>query len=333
MTQRSARFAALALARRLRRVGGLRRGPPASPYARAIEQSRAMLDQVLQLYPGTAVAVAVGDDIVWSTAFGFADVDRQRPVSRSTQFRIYEVAMPLTATVMARLAQEGPLRPRRAHPEVPARTCRRRGIPGHGPLARRATWPGARRLPARASIAAAPCSGRPRGRPRRCPAASSSARRASDTRCRARATCSSRPPSSRPPGSRFSELLNEIDRLARRDELDDGRRSAALPARPDALLRARLVRPAAHGPPGRHELPLGRRRLLSTTDDLVRFGAALLRGEILRGDTLEAMFTPQKTRNGVGHRLRPRLARRDGRPRPPLRLARRPRRGRPERPS
>jgi CubicO group peptidase (beta-lactamase class C family) len=66
-----------------------------------------MLDEVLQLYPGTAVAVAVGDEIVWSTAFGFADVDRQRPVSRSTQFRIYEAAMPLTATVMARLAEEG----------------------------------------------------------------------------------------------------------------------------------------------------------------------------------------------------------------------------------
>ena len=68
-----------------------------------------MLDEVLQLYPGTAVAVAVGNDIVWSTAFGYSDVERQRPVSRSTQFRIYEVAMPLTATVMARLAEEGRL--------------------------------------------------------------------------------------------------------------------------------------------------------------------------------------------------------------------------------
>ena len=73
----------------------------AGAYGQAIAKSRAMLDEVLQLYPGTAVAVAVGDEIIWSTAFGFADVDRQRPVSRSTQFRIYEAAMPLTATVMA----------------------------------------------------------------------------------------------------------------------------------------------------------------------------------------------------------------------------------------
>ena len=56
----------------------------ASAHSQAIEQSRAMLDQVLQLYPGTAVAVAVGDDIVWSTAFGYSDVDRHRPVGRSS---------------------------------------------------------------------------------------------------------------------------------------------------------------------------------------------------------------------------------------------------------
>jgi len=39
--------------------------------------------------------------------------------------------------------------------------------------------------------------------------------------------------------------------------------------------------------------------LLSTTEDLVRFGAALLRGQLLRNDSIEAMFTPQKTRNGI----------------------------------
>jgi CubicO group peptidase (beta-lactamase class C family) len=39
--------------------------------------------------------------------------------------------------------------------------------------------------------------------------------------------------------------------------------------------------------------------LLSTTGDLARFGAALLRGEILRRETLDAMFTSQLTRAGV----------------------------------
>src|SRR5262249_48700893 len=80
---------------------------PAATHARAITQSRELLDQALQLYPGTAVAVAVGDRIVWSTAFGYADVDRLKAVSPASQFRIAEAAMPLTATVLARMAQDG----------------------------------------------------------------------------------------------------------------------------------------------------------------------------------------------------------------------------------
>ena len=39
--------------------------------------------------------------------------------------------------------------------------------------------------------------------------------------------------------------------------------------------------------------------LVSTTEDLVRFGSALLRGEIVKRETLEAMFTSQKTRSGA----------------------------------
>jgi serine beta-lactamase-like protein LACTB, mitochondrial len=39
--------------------------------------------------------------------------------------------------------------------------------------------------------------------------------------------------------------------------------------------------------------------LVSTTEDLVRFGAALLRGELLGPDSMEAVFTPQRTRAGV----------------------------------
>ena len=39
--------------------------------------------------------------------------------------------------------------------------------------------------------------------------------------------------------------------------------------------------------------------LLSTTEDLVRFGAALLRGDLLRREALEALFTQQRTRAGA----------------------------------
>src|SRR5262249_19761804 len=71
-------------------AGIVRGAPPSPPYERAIERSRALLDEALQLYPGTSVAVAVGHDVVWSTAFGYADVERHRAVSRSTQLRLYD---------------------------------------------------------------------------------------------------------------------------------------------------------------------------------------------------------------------------------------------------
>ena len=82
--------------------------------------------------------------------------------------------------------------------------------------------------------------------------------------------------------------------------LHDGGRPAAVPARALTLLRARLVRPAGRGrAPVDTSCRWGGGGLVSTTEDLVRFGAALLRGDILRRETLEAMFAPQKIRNGA----------------------------------
>jgi len=266
------------------------------PYARAIEQSRAMLDQVLQLYPGTAVAVVVGDDIVWSTAFGFADVERHRPVSRATQFRVYEVAMPLTATIMARLADEG-----RLDLDAPIQ----RYVPGVQdggfPVTVRALAAhvsGARDF-SDEEEAPVPCSG------------------ARDAVRRLPPQLFVRPPGlghtmSRPgylllsaalesaSGKPFGDLLAEtIAGPAGMSStmVDDPRRF--LPGRTlfyergwFGLLRsAREVDTSCRWGAG---------GLLSTTGDLARFGAALLRGEILRLETLEAMFTAQKTRTGAG---------------------------------
>jgi len=266
-----------------------------SGMAKAIEQSRNLLDQALQLYPGTAVAVAVGDRIVWSTAYGFSDVDRQRPVSRATQFRIYEVAMPLTAAAMAKLAEQGrvdvdaPLR--RYLPELPEATpaVTLRALGGH--LA------GVRDL-AEGEEVAAPCGA-------------------------ARSTARALPPRLfvRPPGLGFSvsrygylllsaalesatgrsfpELLNEtVSGPAGMGStmIDDPRRF--LPGR--TLFYERgwfgLLRAARAVEPG---CRWGAGGLLSTTEDLVRFGASLLRGELLRRETRELLFVPQRTRAGA----------------------------------
>jgi CubicO group peptidase (beta-lactamase class C family) len=57
--------------------------------------------------PGLQMAVAVDGKVVWSEVCGFADVRTQRPVTRTTLFRIGSLSKPFTATVLARLYQAG----------------------------------------------------------------------------------------------------------------------------------------------------------------------------------------------------------------------------------
>jgi len=59
--------------------------------------------------PGFALAVAVDGRIVWSEAFGYADLEAQRPATAATQFRIGSVSKPLTATAIAQLFEIGKL--------------------------------------------------------------------------------------------------------------------------------------------------------------------------------------------------------------------------------
>jgi CubicO group peptidase (beta-lactamase class C family) len=286
--------AALALALAAGAASG---GSPAPPYGRAIEQSRAMLDEVLQLYPGTAVAVAVGDDIVWSTAFGYADVERHRPVSRATQFRVYEAAMPLTATVMARLHDEG-----RLDLDAPIQRYLPGVVDGGLPVTVRslaAHLSGARDFSGEEEEQfPAPCSGAreaARNLPLRLfvrpPGLSHLVSRPGYILLSAALEAAS--------GKSFGDLLFEtIASPAGMSStmVDDPRRF--LPGRTLFYERGWFgLLGTAH--PVDTSCRWGAGGLLSTTGDLVRFGAALLRGEILRRETLDAMFTPQKTRGGT----------------------------------
>jgi N-acyl-D-amino-acid deacylase len=56
--------------------------------------------------PGAALAVSRHGKIVYARGFGYADVDRHRPVEPDSLFRIASVSKPLTATAVMQLAAE-----------------------------------------------------------------------------------------------------------------------------------------------------------------------------------------------------------------------------------
>src|SRR5439155_1161722 len=86
--------------------------PPPRPaaYAAAVARARAIVcDGLAGKIPGLQVAVAVGGTLVWSEAFGYADLAREVPVTAETQFRIGSVSKPLTAAAVALLLEQGKL--------------------------------------------------------------------------------------------------------------------------------------------------------------------------------------------------------------------------------
>ncbi len=70
---------------------------------------RLVCDSMVARIPGMQVAVAVDGKVVWSEAFGYANLELQLPVTRTTQFRIGSVSKPLTAAAVALLVEQGKL--------------------------------------------------------------------------------------------------------------------------------------------------------------------------------------------------------------------------------
>src|SRR3989449_1608595 len=87
-----------------------RSGSVPAAYADVVARERALVCQRLATQmPGVQVAVAVNGKLVWSEGFGYADAERQQPVTRETQFRIGSVSKPLTATAVVLLYERGKL--------------------------------------------------------------------------------------------------------------------------------------------------------------------------------------------------------------------------------
>ena len=76
----------------------------------ARERARAIAcEKLAPNIPGFAIAVAVEGKLVWSEAFGYADLEAKRPATTATQFRIGSVSKPLTADAVAQLYEKGKL--------------------------------------------------------------------------------------------------------------------------------------------------------------------------------------------------------------------------------
>ncbi len=79
-------------------------------YPDVIAASRRLVcDSLASRIPGGQIAVAVDGHLVWSAAFGYADETRRAPVTRTTQFRIGSVSKPLTAAAVGLLVEAGRL--------------------------------------------------------------------------------------------------------------------------------------------------------------------------------------------------------------------------------
>ncbi|HSR41357.1 MAG TPA: serine hydrolase domain-containing protein, partial [Longimicrobiales bacterium] len=59
--------------------------------------------------PGLSVAVAVDGELVWSDAFGFADLENSVAATPATRFRIASISKALTAAAIGALVEEGRL--------------------------------------------------------------------------------------------------------------------------------------------------------------------------------------------------------------------------------
>jgi serine beta-lactamase-like protein LACTB, mitochondrial len=83
--------------------------PPASEaQQRAREQARALVQrEMAPKVPGMSAAVAIDGKLVWSEGFGYADVAAKKPVTPTTRFRIGSISKSLTAVGLALLVEQG----------------------------------------------------------------------------------------------------------------------------------------------------------------------------------------------------------------------------------
>jgi CubicO group peptidase (beta-lactamase class C family) len=80
----------------------------AQSYEQAIDKVRFLIEHHKQQtqIPGVQVAVWVKDTLVWSESFGVRDMEKQLPVDHQTRFRIASVSKSLTSLALAKMMQD-----------------------------------------------------------------------------------------------------------------------------------------------------------------------------------------------------------------------------------
>lgn len=84
----------------------------AGRWSGAVEKARRIVRAALieQNLPALSVAVGVGGDLVWAEGFGLADVEGRVPVTPESRFRIGTASAALTSAAVGLLVEEGRLR-------------------------------------------------------------------------------------------------------------------------------------------------------------------------------------------------------------------------------
>lgn len=82
-----------------------------SPRPDAIQRGRDEIRDLMEResLPAVSVAVVRDSELIWSEAFGFADLEHQVPATVETKFRIASISKALTSAALGRLLEQGTL--------------------------------------------------------------------------------------------------------------------------------------------------------------------------------------------------------------------------------
>jgi CubicO group peptidase (beta-lactamase class C family) len=81
---------------------------PAITQSRFAEVERLAAEALKEMgAPGMSVAIALGNQLVWSQGFGLADAEHEVPARANTVYRIASISKPIAATAVMQLAERG----------------------------------------------------------------------------------------------------------------------------------------------------------------------------------------------------------------------------------